>query len=162
MTKLVRACLLMPHGNAEIERIFSMLADIFTKKRNFLDERSIQALLFCKSDMLARRLFCHDFSITLQLINMTLHARKTYLLRIEEGKRLKNSLKEKELMNRNLNSLRVCQEQSVHLNQIASSVEALNTKIDRSAEKIKTAEAIEADARKMRETAVREQGQDLQ
>ena len=54
LTRLVRASLILPHGNAEVERLFSMLGDILVKKRQNLDQRSIRSLTFIKSDMKCR------------------------------------------------------------------------------------------------------------
>ena len=60
MKRLVQACLIVPHGNSDVERIFSMLNDILTKKRLSLDQQNVKALTFIKSYMTSSNLMCHE------------------------------------------------------------------------------------------------------
>lgn len=49
LQKLVRVLLVLPHSNAEAERIFSILTDTKTKKRNRLAETSLNAICTFRS-----------------------------------------------------------------------------------------------------------------
>ena len=60
MKRLVQACLIVPQGNSDVERIFSMLNDILTKKRLSLDQQNVKALTFIKSYMTSSNLMCHE------------------------------------------------------------------------------------------------------
>ncbi|KAG0436698.1 hypothetical protein HPB47_017806, partial [Ixodes persulcatus] len=51
---LAKLVLTLPHSNAETERIFSMLSDMKTRKRNRLGPESVNALLLVKSAMATR------------------------------------------------------------------------------------------------------------
>jgi hypothetical protein len=48
LCKMIRTLLVLPHGNADIERVFSYYNDIRTKKRNRIALTSIQAYILCK------------------------------------------------------------------------------------------------------------------
>lgn len=43
--------LTLPHGNADVERVFSVMADIKTKKRNRISPETLSALLRLKLDV---------------------------------------------------------------------------------------------------------------
>ena len=49
LVKVAKTVFILPHGNAEVERIFSEVKDIVTYKRQSLSETSIQALTVSKS-----------------------------------------------------------------------------------------------------------------
>ncbi|KAG0435519.1 hypothetical protein HPB47_018436 [Ixodes persulcatus] len=51
---LAKLVLTLPHSNAETERIFSMLSDMKTRRRNRLGPESVNALLLVKSAMATR------------------------------------------------------------------------------------------------------------
>ena len=84
LKRLVRVGLVLPHGNAEVERLFSMLQDIFTKKRNSLDQHSLRALTFIKSFMTANNYQCHNFPITPALRDRVQNAKRSYQIRLKE------------------------------------------------------------------------------
>lgn len=67
--KLARFCLILPHGNAEVERLFSSMDVIITKKRQLLDEYSVKALLFCKSTLWTNECNFFKLPITQTLTN---------------------------------------------------------------------------------------------
>lgn len=48
ISKLATIVLSMPHSNAEAERIFSVVTDCKTKKRNCLGNDTLSALQFCE------------------------------------------------------------------------------------------------------------------
>lgn len=49
LSRLARQAMLLPHGNAEVEHVFSMLPDIVTKKRSRLSPTTICSLMVIKS-----------------------------------------------------------------------------------------------------------------
>jgi hypothetical protein len=61
---LARAAMSLPHGNSDVERLFSTLSEVVTIKRNRLQAQSLQSLLLVKAYMHARDLSCHTFLIT--------------------------------------------------------------------------------------------------
>ncbi|XP_042149246.1 uncharacterized protein LOC121837621 [Ixodes scapularis] len=60
---LAKLVLTLPHSNAETERIFSLLTDVKTRKRNRLAPDSINAVLVVKSGMTARSETCTNFKV---------------------------------------------------------------------------------------------------
>jgi len=49
LTKLIRAILVLAHGNADVERVFSNLSDVVQKKRQSLNSKTITALVVSRS-----------------------------------------------------------------------------------------------------------------
>ena len=87
LTALARASFTLPHGNADVERLFSQLSDIVTKKRNRLQSLSIQSLLITKAFCAAHDLTCHTFPVTQGLVESVQAARRRYADHLEEQKR---------------------------------------------------------------------------
>ena len=54
LTKLAKAVFILPHGNADFERTFSLLSDILTKKRMCLKPETVRALVVSKSILSAK------------------------------------------------------------------------------------------------------------
>ena len=54
LSKLVRAILIIPHGNADVERVFSNLSDVVQKKRQSLSSDTINALVVSRSCLKAK------------------------------------------------------------------------------------------------------------
>jgi len=54
ISKLVNAIRSLPNSNADTERVFSMLTDVKTKKRNKLNPNHVQALYVFKSNLRAK------------------------------------------------------------------------------------------------------------
>ena len=86
LKKLVRMCLLVPHGNVDVERLFSKLSNIITKKRSCLDRRSIQALAFISSHLDASKVICCQVPITNKLRTMAANAKTLYKERLKQEK----------------------------------------------------------------------------
>jgi hypothetical protein len=84
---LVRAVLSMAHGNADVERLFSLMRDTVTKKRNRLLPRSIKALLVIKNFMMSHNYECHNFPISMDLLKAVRTARSKYQQQLVEQKR---------------------------------------------------------------------------
>ena len=51
---LAKLILILPHSNAETERIFLMLTDTKTKKRNKMGPELLNAILVTKSSIIAK------------------------------------------------------------------------------------------------------------
>lgn len=66
IAELALIILCIPHGNADVERIFSNITDIKTKKRNKLSTSMLEAVLRIKVDLHDKKLSCHDFVFTKQ------------------------------------------------------------------------------------------------
>lgn len=76
--KLARICLSLPHSNASVERIFSMVSDIKTKKRNKLSASTVSALVRVKLDMQNMKKACYEYPVTekmLELFNEKMYSR---------------------------------------------------------------------------------------
>ena len=162
LSKLVRACLILPHGNAEVERLFSMLGDILVKKRQNLDQRSVWSLTFIKSDMMAQQKACSDYGITPTLIKYTEKAKQDYKERVQEEKEVKARKDEEERLNRQRLLLKEQREKSISLNEINSSIKSIDEAVAASEERLKRAHEIEKEAQKMKENAIETQSNELQ
>ncbi|KAF0745153.1 Uncharacterized protein FWK35_00028234 [Aphis craccivora] len=66
LSELVLVVLTLPHSNAGVERVFSMLTDIKTKKRNRLNPNTVKALIRTKLDIKNDNKCCLDYIITEQ------------------------------------------------------------------------------------------------
>lgn len=60
---LVESVLTFPHSNAEAERIFSIVTDTKTKKRNNLADDTISAICKIKSSFQAENITCVNFEV---------------------------------------------------------------------------------------------------
>lgn len=56
LRRIVRSCLCLPHGNADIERSFSQINLVMTKNRNSITSENLNKLLFTRSHLVARNL----------------------------------------------------------------------------------------------------------
>ena len=149
LKKLVRMCLVVPHGNADVERLFSKLADIITKKRSSLDQQSIQALAFISSHMTAKQLTCHQIPITPELRNMAANAKAMYKERL-----LKRKLDEEERERENLRKkLEEELQQSKKLKKIETDLSKIEEIQREATMRKRKAEEMEEEARRMRELA---------
>lgn len=61
---LVKIALSMPHSNAEAERVFSIVTDVKTKKRNRLGTESLDAVCVFRSALQSKSLNCIKFEVT--------------------------------------------------------------------------------------------------
>lgn len=60
---LIEAVLSFPHSNAEAERIFSIVSDIKSKKRNRLTNETVSAMCTIRSSFQAEGINCTNFEI---------------------------------------------------------------------------------------------------
>lgn len=60
---LVEAVFSLPHSNAEAERIFSIISDIKTKKRNRLSIETMSAICIARSSFPAAGINCVNFKV---------------------------------------------------------------------------------------------------
>lgn len=67
LVKVAKAIFILPHGNAEVERIFSGLSDVITKKRRSLGSETIKALSVSKSVLNSKKLDSSTLKIDRQL-----------------------------------------------------------------------------------------------
>lgn len=102
LTKLVRAILVLPHGNADVERVFSNLSDVVQKKRQSLNSETITALVVSRSCLRVKCWTPPTLPMTPQFLELaeSAHARaksKAEERKQDEEKKRRDAL-EKELM----------------------------------------------------------------
>jgi hypothetical protein len=79
--------LTIPHGNADVERVFSNLPNIVTDKRTTLAPMSVSALTMIKTYMQTYNLTGYTFPITKALLISVRNANAFYKKRMEEEKK---------------------------------------------------------------------------
>jgi len=62
--KLAKSCLSLPHSNAEAERIFSIVTDVKTKKRNRIGDDTLNSVAVIRSAFGAKNINCLNFEVT--------------------------------------------------------------------------------------------------
>jgi hypothetical protein len=90
LCSLMKAVILIPHGNADIERQFSVLADIVTKKRGRLLPGTIKSLIVTKSIFATNGWRSSNVPIDEELLKLSSTASRNY------RKRLNNEAKDEE------------------------------------------------------------------
>jgi hypothetical protein len=58
ISELALKVLILPHGNADVERVFSLITDVKTKKRNKLSTDVLSAIIRIKMDLLDSDICC--------------------------------------------------------------------------------------------------------
>ncbi|XP_034238072.1 zinc finger BED domain-containing protein 5-like [Thrips palmi] len=79
LTKLANLVMILPHANAESERVFSVVTDVRTKKRNRLGIESLNAICVSRVSFRSKGIDCTSFKVTndhLRRHNTTMYARK--------------------------------------------------------------------------------------
>jgi hypothetical protein len=74
--KLASLVLTLPHSNAEAERIFSVVTDIKTKKRNRIGSGTLNSMCVVRSSLQNKEVDCTTFKITRQ--HLDLHKKTMY------------------------------------------------------------------------------------
>ena len=87
--KIVKASLSLSHGNANIERRFSVSRWALTEDKASTSERTFNAILTVKNALTTFSNKPELAPITSKLISMAQSAHKSYLLYMEEQKKLK-------------------------------------------------------------------------
>lgn len=64
LSKLVRILFALPHANADAERIFSIITDVRTKKRNKLSHTSLSSICILRSFLQDSGKDCINFECT--------------------------------------------------------------------------------------------------
>jgi len=67
---LARLVLCLPHSNAAAERIFSIVNDVKSKKRNRLGDDTMNAVTTIRSSFKDKKLTCNNFKVTQKHLNM--------------------------------------------------------------------------------------------
>lgn len=75
LADLAKLCLCLPHSNAESERIFSIVTDVKTKKRNRLGDDTLNSISVIRSSFGAKNIDCTNFEVTKE--HLRLHNAKT-------------------------------------------------------------------------------------
>lgn len=61
LSKLVKKLFALPHANADAERIFSVVTDVRTKKRNKLSHDNLNSICIIRSFLQNEEIDCKDF-----------------------------------------------------------------------------------------------------
>ncbi|CAI6374585.1 unnamed protein product [Macrosiphum euphorbiae] len=93
VSKIVKACLSLVHGSADIERSFSCSGRILTEDRVSMCERTLNAILYSKDALKHYNNKLHLVLITKELINMARGAYLHYKDYLEDKKKFKNKIK---------------------------------------------------------------------
>ena len=84
LVKIAKATFVLPHGNAEVERCFSILPDIITKKRNTLGPETVKALVVSKSALKTKNWTSATIPATPNLREKVNNAYATYAAMLKE------------------------------------------------------------------------------
>lgn len=161
LKRLVRYCLTIPHGNSDVERLFSMLSDIITKKRNSLDQQSIRALTFTKSHLQSRNMACFEVPLSEELRQMAQNANSAYKQRKNEEK-MKLAEAERELTRKKIEEeLQKERQQSTKLKKLEFDLASVEEKQKEATARKRKAEEMEQEARNLREAAAIEEENQL-
>lgn len=102
LSRLARVTMTLPHGNAEVERVFSLLPDLVTKKRSNLSATTINAIVVIKSAMASNNISSRNFEVTQALLEKVAKAKQAYELRLksemEEEAARKKKAAEKDIL----------------------------------------------------------------
>lgn len=66
ISELAKKVFTLPHSNAACERIFSMVTDIKTKKRNCMTNKRLNSSVVIRSALKAKQEKCSNFVITIK------------------------------------------------------------------------------------------------
>jgi len=94
VTKIVKSCLSLVHGSADVERNFSTSGKMLTDERSSMGERILNALLTTKDSLKHYYNKPHQVFITKKLITMAKGAHKHYTNYLEEQKFIKEKNKQ--------------------------------------------------------------------
>lgn len=94
VTKIVKSCLSLVHGSADIERNFSISGKMLTDERACMNERTLNALLVTKDSLNHYQNKPQLVLITKKLITMAKGAHKYYQNYLEEQKLIKHQKSE--------------------------------------------------------------------
>lgn len=70
ISKLAKLVLTLPHSNAESERIFSIVNEVKTKKRNKIGNDSLNAVAIIGSSFQDKEINCTTFKVRKDHINL--------------------------------------------------------------------------------------------
>lgn len=102
LSRLARVTMILPHGNAEVERVFSLLPNLVTKKRSNLSATTINAIVVIKSAMASNNVSSRNFEVTQALLEKVAKAKQAYELRLksemEEEAARKKKAAEKDIL----------------------------------------------------------------
>lgn len=92
--KIVKSCLSLVHGSADVERNFSISGKMLTDERACMNERTLNALLITKDSLKHYENKPHLVLMTKKLITMAKGAHKHYQNYLEEQKLIKQKKSE--------------------------------------------------------------------
>ena len=95
MVRLALAICALPHGNSDVERVFSVLHDTLQKKRLNMKPETVTAVLVSKSCMRVKSWTAATMPVTKELVNMALAARAAHMRKREDQQRLEEEMKRK-------------------------------------------------------------------
>ena len=96
LVKLAKTVLILSHGNAKMELVFSMLPDIIAKKRTSLGCHTVKSLVVTIPLFAVKNLTSAKFSINKALLKQDTTAHATYKKRLMKQKKCEELEKQKE------------------------------------------------------------------
>ena len=129
LSRLARLVMIIPHGNAEVERVFSMLSDVITKKRKSLHPNTVRALCVCKSFISAHNYTASTFPVNDELVILAANAHSTYRKRVKEETALEAEKKREQKEKKMMEALKEEKENNPALKTLTSETEENDRKI---------------------------------
>ena len=78
LSKLASVVMVLPHANADAERVFSIVTDVRSKKRNRLGRETLNAICVSRVSFRSKGINCESFEVTQQHLrkhNNSMYAR---------------------------------------------------------------------------------------
>ena len=131
LTSLARTAMILPHGNAEVERAFSQVSDIVTKKRSSLKTHTLSALVVSKSILQAKKWTTANLAMDSKLTDLALNAKASCEKRRKEREQVEVQKKKEEREKALQDEIRLMTEQSKKLNVIACNAKETDEELER-------------------------------
>lgn len=152
---LVRALLILPHGNAEVERVFSRLKDTVTKKRERLAPLTVQALIVSASCLNVKKWTASSLPMSPQLLNLCSSAHASYCRRLRDQEAAAKEARRKDLEKQLFGEVEAEKKASKRYVDVSMELELNNSQIeDKIKEKqaaLKLLEEVQKEAKKKEE-----------
>ena len=159
LSRVAQACLVISHGNASVERGFSVNSNIFSQDRPTLGHETLAAQRLVRSEMDSSRLKCFNYPVTPALRRKARDARKEYFAQLEENRvcAQKRSVQVEEKRKEEEIRAKVLKEYSKEREGIEKERAALNKQAKDVQRKMGLAHKLMKDAMSMQEAVVDEQ-----